>query len=229
MSISESLQGEDAAGMSDFFHLLFTAPEHRYTSHVRYSLDMIGEIAQAYNETVDRGDFLAAATMVDAFYVHIRLLGDFLVRNTDKRDFGPAQFGVMDWTRSTSDEAHRLEEYWATASTYVVHFGRPRVPADISDLRAFPVDSATFQAMTRDALLVFALFLQKLSAVTPVWAGGARVPSREHEPEEFERRLLFERTEKMSRSFEEACKKVGLDAGSVLATVASATQATGTT
>jgi hypothetical protein len=217
MSVVSEPAERDPSGMKDFLHLLFTAPEHRYANNVGYSVDMISAIAHGYDDAVDRGDFLAAAAMVDAFYVHIRLLGDFLVRDTNKNDFGPAELGVTDWTPPTTDEAKRLNECWVTASKYVVHFGRPRVPENLSDLQSFDVNGAAFRGMARDALTVFALFLRDLLAVTPAWAGGARVPDRDREPREFETRLLFERTERMRKSFVEACAKVGLDGSSLLA------------
>lgn len=112
--------------------------------------------------------------MLDSFYVHIRLLADFLVKPTHaKMDFGPADFGV-EWTIPTTEEADRLAQYWQNASTYVVHFGRPRVPNNVMDLAAFEVGGRLFRAMAADALVVYAEFLKGLLRVTPAWSGGAR-------------------------------------------------------
>jgi hypothetical protein len=72
---------------------LITAPEMRRTYQVEYSIGMISDIGKRYNDVADRGDDLCARSMIDAFYVHIWLLTDFLVKLTKKgQDFGPADF-----------------------------------------------------------------------------------------------------------------------------------------
>jgi hypothetical protein len=110
----------------------------------------------------------------------------------------------------------RLDEYWVTASRYVVHFSLVRVPEDVKDLQAFALGGAALKAMARDALGLFSQFLIQLTAVTPEWCGEARVPNRVTQPDEYNARLLFERTSRMRRDFVLACLEVGLDGESLL-------------
>ena len=169
--------------MSENFHDLITSPEMRRGYQLDYSIRMISDIGTGYDDAVDRGNSLCARSMLDAFFVHVRLLADFLVKTTqDRKDFGPADFGV-DWTVSTTAEAARLSSHWDTASRYVVHYGRPRVPENLADLQAFEIGGRAFKYMAADALLVFAEFLRKLEAKTPIWSEGTRIPDRQTEPE----------------------------------------------
>ena len=194
--------------MSDTLWGMGTSPEMRHAQQLEYSVMMVSDIATRYDRTVDAGDFLAASCMLDAFYVHLRLLGDFLVMTTSGRDFGPAQFGVA-WAVPTSEEAVRLAANWRTASSYVVHFGRPRVAKSIEDLTQFEIGGPAFKAMARDGLKVFAVFLRALRIVTP--DSDARVPDRTTEPGAWQDKVLADRTNFLRMSFVEACKRVGLD------------------
>jgi len=76
------------------FDALMSSPGGRYAEHVAYSVHMLGDIAAGYDDAVDREQFLHARCMIDAFYVHLRLLADFLIRGTKGHDFGPEDFGV---------------------------------------------------------------------------------------------------------------------------------------
>lgn len=73
--------------MSSAAERLSSSPEIRLAQHLAYSVDMIGEIAAGFDQAVDREEFGCARSMIDAFYVHIRLLAEFLVRGTKKLDF----------------------------------------------------------------------------------------------------------------------------------------------
>ncbi|MGH8775320.1 MAG: hypothetical protein ACRDWI_09165 [Jiangellaceae bacterium] len=153
--------------MSKNFLDLITSPEMRHAHQVGYSIRMISDIATEYDAAVDRGEYVCARSMLDALYVHVRLLADFLVKTTKgDKDFGPADFDV-ECTVPTTAEAKRLGEYWDIASQYVVHFGRPRVPENLDGLKAFEVSGRAFKTMAGDVLRVFAGFLQQLEAQAP--------------------------------------------------------------
>jgi hypothetical protein len=57
---------------------------------------MIGEIGARYRAAQDSADLIPAMAMLDAFYVHLRLVAEFLTRPTNGRDFGPIDLGVVD-------------------------------------------------------------------------------------------------------------------------------------
>lgn len=111
--------------MPDNFQALFNSPERRRAQQVAYSLEMVGDIASGYDDAVGGHDYAMARCMLDAFYVHVRLLADFLVRTTKSMDFGPTDF-VEAWRVPSVDAATRLAEYRDLARKYVVHFGHPQ-------------------------------------------------------------------------------------------------------
>jgi len=199
---------------------LASSPEMRRTYQLDYSIHMISDIAAEYDGVVDRGSLLCARSMLDAFYVHVRLLADFLVKATKGGvDFGPADFGV-EWKIPTTAEAGRLGKYWDTASKYVVHFGHPRVPDDLEEVGGFEIGSRAFKAMAADSLIVFAEFMRRLESQTPPWSEGSRIPDQEAEPHAWRDRMLSDRTNLLHDSFIEACGKVGLDGERLLSTQA---------
>lgn len=201
--------------MSHNLREMAASSEMRHTLQVNYSVRMVSDIAAEYDATVDAGDLLSAACMIEAFFVHIRLLAEFLTRDLRGRDIAPADFGVS-WARPATEEAQRLGRHWDTASKFVVHLGRDRVPENLGDLAAFELGGAAFREMARDALTVYALFFRAVRAATPAWAGGARIPDREAEPGQWRERLLFDRTDLLCEAFAEACSRVGLDHGVLL-------------
>ena len=165
------------------------SPGSRQAEHVAYSVHMLGDIAVLYDDAVDREEFLYARCMIDAFYVHVRLLADFLTMSTKGRDFGPEDFGVA-WTKPDTPEAERLAEYWSRASSYIVHFGRPRVPERLEDLEPFQVDGQAFRAMTADALNVLTDFLEQLESKAAGWVGGAQVPDPQSDPDGWRQQVI---------------------------------------
>lgn len=143
------------------FHDRMVSVPMRHAYQLGYSMEIVSRIATSYNAAVDGNRGLLAHTMLDSFYVHIRLLADFLVRRTDGRDFGPAQFDAV-WDPAQVaelEEGQRLLGYWKDASEYVVHFGRSRVPDDLSDLRQFDIGDEVFTAMATDALKLMGKFI----------------------------------------------------------------------
>lgn len=200
--------------MPDNVRAMAASVEMRQAQQLNYSVRLLGDIAAEYDATVDAGALLSAACMVEAFFVHIRLLAEFLTRDPKGKDIAPADFGVK-WTPPTTQEVQRLGRYWVMASRFVVHLGRDRVPDDLTDLAVFELGGAAFHEMARDVFVVYGLFLSAVGAVTPVWADGARIPNPEREPEGWPDRLLFDRSDLLHRGFGEACSRVGLD-GEVL-------------
>jgi hypothetical protein len=187
---------------------LISSPERRHAQQLAYSVEMVGDIASSYDGALDRHEYAFARCMLDAFYVHVRLLADFLVTRTDRKDFGPADFGV-EWVAPDTAGSARLSQHWDVASKYVVHFGRPRVPETLEDLAAFQIGGKHFRDMARDALDVFSEFLEELEAKTPGWEGGTRLPDRDTEPIEWQARNLSDRTKMLRDSYMTARRKVG--------------------
>lgn len=137
---------------------VMASPAMRHAYQITYSVRMVSEIAARYQSVQDGRDMLYVRCMVDAFYVHIRLLAEFLVRPTGRLDFGPRAF-TTDWDPPKSGAVDRLKTYWGLASKYVVHFGHARVPENIKDLQVFDVSGAAVRQMARDALEVFEAFV----------------------------------------------------------------------
>ena len=172
--------------------------EMRYAYQVEYSIRMIADIPGAYNRMLDARQELCARAMLDAFYVHIRLLADFLIRRTKNLDFGPSDFGVP-WQAPNSAEAQRLSGHWDVASKYVSHFSRDRVPSDLDSLNAFPVGATFFVEMARDAIAVVGSFVRALESELPdstCQSGPAT--------------LLRERAVLLRRAYDDACAKLGI-------------------
>lgn len=202
-------------GRPDNFYELMSSQEARHADQLDYSLRMITDIIRGYDSAVDANQLICARAMLDAFYVHIRLLSDFLVKRTKHLDFGPADFGVS-WDIPTSNEADNLHAYWTVASQFVVHFGQARVPERLEDLDIFQVGTPAFRAMATDALKVYAVFQRKLDDATSAWADCSRIPDFDLEPEAWKARNLGDRTQKLRASLREACSVCGLDADALL-------------
>jgi hypothetical protein len=173
------------------FYELMSSPEVRRAQQIAYSVQVVSDLAANYDDTLDRGEFAFARAMLDSFYVHVRLLADFLVKRTHDLDFGPRDFGV-DWAPSETPAAVRMIEYWAVASKYVVHFGRPRVPENLEDLQAFRVSGEHFRLMATDALEVFDQFVGEVESSALDWHDGSLIPDPVAAPERWASRLRAE-------------------------------------
>lgn len=178
----------DAGPMrTDRYMMAFTDPGVRHAHQVAYSVRMVAEIAAGYDGALDQSRLLLARCMLDSFYVHIRLLAEFLVKpapGTSKptKDFGPSDFGIS-WTPPTGEGPDRLLAVWDVASKYVVHFGRPRVPESLDELRVFEIGGPYFRKLAIDALDCFTIFVDAVSGAAPTWQDGERLPDPEAEPE----------------------------------------------
>jgi hypothetical protein len=169
----------------------------RCAYQVTYSMRMVSEIATNYNSAVDASQLLCASAMVDAFYVHIRLLAEFLVKGPEPRDIRPSNFGVS-WSTPQSSEADRLKVHWDVASKYVVHFGLRRVPTNLDDLQPFEISGQAMTAMATDALIVAEEFVKLVEqSVTDVDSAGVK-PAR----------LMV--AEHLRLAINQACQQIGL-------------------
>jgi hypothetical protein len=151
-------------GVTPSFGDRITSPEMRYAYQLSYSMRMLGEIGSRYQAAQDSDDLLPAMAMLDAFYVHLRLVAEFLTRPTNRRDFGPAQLGVDNWVTPETNAATRLADYWHRASKYVVHFGHSRVPETLAELETFEVSAAALRGMAADAFKVLEELVSLLEA-----------------------------------------------------------------
>jgi hypothetical protein len=201
--------------MEDSISAMTTTVEMRQAHHVNYSVVMTSSIASEYNATVDGNHLTAAASMVEAFWVHIRLLAEFLTKDLRGKDIGPADFGIA-WNIPSSEEAIRLGEYWDIASKHVVHFGRTRVPHDLSDLDVFEVNGQRFTRMVIDALTVYSQFIVQLRAAYPPVPTTEPVPNSQRHFVLWHERLLRDRSQIMTVGFLDACARVGIDGVSLL-------------
>lgn len=150
--------------MTASFEDRVNSPEMRYAYQLTYSMRMIGEIGARYQVAQDSDDLIPAMAMLDAFYVHLRLVAEFLTRPTSIRDFGPIELGANDWVMPNTQAAARLAEYWDRASKYVVHFGHPRVPDSLEELQAFEVSANALKSMASDAFEVLDVLIRQLEA-----------------------------------------------------------------
>ena len=179
--------------MSETLIRLYSEPTITKARHVGYSVRMVAEIAAHYDDAVDTGDFRLARCMLDAFYVHVRLLADFLLRTPRGEDFAPGDFGVS-WNPPTGPGAQRLTAAWDIASKHVVHFGGRRVPTGPGNPSEFRVDGAHFRQLAEDAVTVFSTFVDEVAKVTPPWTRGtgALIPNRERDPKGWQARARAE-------------------------------------
>jgi len=174
--------------MSESFRRLTADPDFVRAQHITYSVRLVSDIAAHYNETLDVLDMLKASCMLDAFYVHIRLLTEFLTHNDGKRDFRPKDFGVS-WTAPPGEAVDRLGDAWDIASKYVVHFGKHRLPSEEDARGDFTVSSEYFRQLAGDALGVYTSFVDAVEATAPPWTKGSFIPDRHRAPEDWAARV----------------------------------------
>lgn len=205
--------------MGDSVGAMATSVEMRQAQHVNYSVVLVGSIAAEYDATVDGDQMTAAAAMVEAFWVHIRLLAEFLTRDAKGNDMGPGDFGI-DWVIPATDEAVRLGRYWLVASRHVVHFSQLRVadhdPGDDTEQAGFEVSGGRFTAMVRDVLAVYATFVGQLLIAYPPVPATEPIPNSVRQPIGWHERLLRDRSRVLTDGFFEACERVGLDGHALL-------------
>jgi hypothetical protein len=197
--------------MPDNFTRLQIAPTLVRARHVGYSVRMVAEIAAHYDAALDASEFRTARCMLDAFYVHIRLLAEFLIRTTKGADFGPAEFGIT-WEAPEGAAATRLDEVWDIASKYVVHFGGRRVPKSVDELSQFTVDGPYFRQLASDALELYSVFVDEVANATPEWTkgAGALIPNPESDPEGWQARARADALRELRSARDAARRELAL-------------------
>jgi hypothetical protein len=94
-------------------------PEAQMEQQAHFAVQMVS----ALPGLIAAGDLnpFAQVACLESFFVNVRLMADFLVRTTDKRDFGAATL-VPDWVPTPTDAANRLRaKWWPLASPLVAH------------------------------------------------------------------------------------------------------------
>jgi hypothetical protein len=152
---------------------------------------MVSGIAGEYNAALDAGDAVKYMAMTDAFYVHVRLLAEFLVKEGKKTDFAPSDFGVV-WNEPRDQAAERLGRAWVVASQHVMHFSGKRLLDQSEEDLDFTVGTDHYLDLAADVLEVFSAFVGAVCDAAPAWDGGSRLPDPEEEPAKWEARVLSE-------------------------------------
>jgi hypothetical protein len=108
------------------------------------------------------------AAAVDAFFIHLRLLIEFLIKPRDRRLIHrrnyTRHFHVEEALRS------RLNADYDFASRHVAHFNAERVPAPDSPIFE-PVDCARLRDHADDVFAAMSAFARHLSATGSEYAG----------------------------------------------------------
>lgn len=113
--------------------------EKRQIEHVCMSLSLVSEIPAE----IDRAETWTVATACfESWLLNVRLLTEFFGVHAPRHD---KDFSARDflWSpRELPDDIRiELEGCWQLASTFLIHFGRRRVPSDLQEL-APPFDTS---------------------------------------------------------------------------------------
>jgi hypothetical protein len=97
----------------------------------------------------------AQVACLESFFINVRLMADFLVRTTDRRDFGAVTL-LPDWVPTPSDAADRLRtKWWPLASQLVAHFSMERIQVDTSEPVDYVGSTEDLEVMRDDVLSVW--------------------------------------------------------------------------
>jgi hypothetical protein len=136
---------------------LWNDPAFRMASFLTESFSMVGQLP---SRVADLDDQIVANACLESFFVHVRLLAEFLIRRPPAKDFSALDFL---WPVPTTPEAKRLaDQWWNVASKHVVHFSRTRVPDDIADVEVVQDVVGFMTEAARDAFAVAADFVAAL-------------------------------------------------------------------
>jgi hypothetical protein len=137
----------------------------RRGTQVAHSLNMIAELPDYVDDATIPLALRAAA--VDAFFIHLRLLIEFLIKPRDRR-----LIHRRNYTRHfhVEEALHgRLNADYDFASRHVAHFNAERVPAADSPIFE-PVDCARLRGHADDAFAAMSAFARHLSATGSEYA-----------------------------------------------------------
>jgi hypothetical protein len=137
-----------------------SAQMQRKAMQVGHSLNMVAELPNYVDDVAFPVGLRVAA--VDAFFVHLRLLAEFLVKKRDQHhpaihrdDFAPGfHLASVD-----SNLYQRLDTAFELASRHVAHFSVDRVPDEkASGVQA--VDAASLRRLAGDAFGAVAAYIK---------------------------------------------------------------------
>jgi hypothetical protein len=135
-----------------------------YAEHLGHSMRVVAVAPSDLRARRDTGDLLYAGIMIDAFYVNLRLMAEFLLGRGDSQDdVGMPTFGVSTWN-PPKEIKRQLDEYHGTASKFVTHYSNRRVSADdpTGPVAGFAVDLAEVETMARGVLTAIDLFITQM-------------------------------------------------------------------
>lgn len=134
-----------------------------YARHLGHSMRVVAVAPGDLRTRQDTGELLCAGIMIDAFYVNLRLLAEFLLGRGDPQDVGMPTFGVSTWS-PPKDLKGRLGGYHEAASKFVTHYSTRRVQAvdPTGPVEGFDVDPAEIDTMARDVLTGMDLFIARV-------------------------------------------------------------------
>ena len=138
----------------------------RRGTQVAHSLNMIAELPDYVDDATIPLALRAAA--VDAFFIHLRLLIEFLIKPRDRR-----LIHRRNYTRHFhTGEAlrSRLNADYDFAGRHVAHFNAERVPAADSPIFE-PVDCARLRSHADGVFAAMSAFARHLSATGSEYAG----------------------------------------------------------
>jgi hypothetical protein len=138
----------------------------RRGTQVAHSLNMIAELPAYVDDRAIPAALRAAA--IDAFFIHMRLLIEFLIKPDDDR-----AICRRDYVKGFSLEQGlrtRLSADYDFASRHVAHLNYERVPAEDSPIFE-PVDGDSLGRHADDVFAAMSAFAQHLSATGSEYAG----------------------------------------------------------
>lgn len=148
-----------------------TTPELKRTRlrQVGHSLNMIAELPRYVQDP--RVSYGLQVAAVDSFFVHQRLLIEFLVRRQAQNDIHRDDY-TTGFSLQTIDPglAAKLDGEWELASRHVVHFSDYRVPQQGS-LEVQYMSAADLVARAADIFTTADLFQQHLSSSQNIYTG----------------------------------------------------------
>lgn len=156
--------GDTAFQMSPEVFMRMFGPEAQMEQQAHFSIQMV----TALPALIAAGDLqpFAQIACLEAFFINVRLMADFLVRTTDRRDFGAATL-VPDWSPAPANAAYRLRtRWWPLASQLVAHFSMGRIQGDPSEPVEFVGSAEDLEAMRSDVLAVWGVWRKRRMAMS---------------------------------------------------------------
>lgn len=140
-----------------------SALQAQMISHAVHAMSMVRDLPRyAHDSQAEVPDVVRAACL-EAFFMNVRLIAEFLVRTPKKLDFSAASI-VGEWTTEESAAVDRLrDQWWIVASRHVAHFSRERIAADPAAVEYEDATLPGLEAVVADCEVVWKRF--------ELWAG----------------------------------------------------------